>query len=140
MAWLRNVSEDEIRLSAITIQEIRTGAESMPSGQKRGAVEAWLEEDLLRGFANRILAVDAAVADLCGRVIVETIGHGHVPSLSDALIASTARVHGLQVATLNRKHFEKNSTETTRIDRELLPDACERTNYHEKKNCVKRKC
>ena len=111
MAWLRNVSEDEIRLSAITIQEIRTGAESMPSGQKRGAVEAWLEEDLLRGFANRILAVDAAVADLCGRVIVETIGHGHVPSLSDALIASTARVHGLQVATLNRKHFERLGVE-----------------------------
>jgi predicted nucleic acid-binding protein len=107
MAWLRSVSEDEICLSAITIQEVRAGAELMAAGQKRRAVEAWLEDDLLRGFADRILAVDAAVADFCGRVIVEAISrHRHTPALGDALIAATARVHGLKVATLNRKHFE----------------------------------
>jgi predicted nucleic acid-binding protein len=111
MAWLRSVSEDEIRLSAITIQEVRTGAESMPAGQKRRAVEAWLEDDLLRGFADRILAVDAAVADFCGRLIIEAIGQGHTPALSDALIAATAHVHGLVVATLDRKHFEKLGVE-----------------------------
>jgi predicted nucleic acid-binding protein len=111
VAWLRSVSEDEIGLSAITIQEVRTGAESMPKGQKRRAVEAWLEEDLLRGFADRILAVDAAVADFCGRLIVEAIGQGHTPGLGEALIAATARAHGLQVATLNRNHFERLGVE-----------------------------
>jgi len=106
MAWLRTISEDDLRLSAITLQEIRTGAESMPAGRKRRAVEAWLEDDLLLGFADRTLAVDAAVADLCGRLIVEAINRGHRPTLGDALIAATAKVHGLKVATLNRKHFE----------------------------------
>ena len=106
MAWLRSVPEDEIGLSAITIQEVRTGAESMPAGQRRRAVEAWLEEDLLQGFADRILAVDAAVADLCGRLTVEAVSQGHSPALSDALIAATTKVHGLRLATLNRKHFK----------------------------------
>jgi hypothetical protein len=111
MAWLRAVSEDEIGLSAITIQEVRTGAESMSAGKKRKAVEAWLEEDLLRGFAGRILAIDAAIANFCGRLIVEAIGKGHTPALGDALIAATARVHGMAVATLNRKHFERLGVE-----------------------------
>jgi predicted nucleic acid-binding protein len=111
MAWLRNISEDDLRLSAITIQEVRTGAASMPLGRKRKAVEAWLEDDLLRDFADRILPVDAAVADLCGGLIVNAIAQGHTPSLGDALIAATAKVHGLQVATLNRKHFERLGVE-----------------------------
>jgi toxin FitB len=111
MAWLRTISEDDLCLSAITIQEVRTGAESMPHGRRRKAVEAWLEDDLLRGFSDRILAVDAAIADLCGHLIVEVIGQGHTPALGDALIAATAKVHGLRVATLNRKHFEKLGVE-----------------------------
>ena len=77
----------------------------MPAGRKRTAVEAWLEDDLLRGFADRVLAVDATIADLCGHLIVEAIGQGHTPALGDALIAATAKVHELKVATLNRKHF-----------------------------------
>jgi predicted nucleic acid-binding protein len=107
MAWLRTISEDDLRLSAITIQEVRTGAASMPSGRKRKAVEAWLDDDLLRGFADRILAVDAAVADLCGHLIAEAIGQGHTPTLGDSLIAATAKMHGLKLATLNRKHFAR---------------------------------
>jgi predicted nucleic acid-binding protein len=78
-------------------------------------VEAWLEEDLLRGFADRILAVDAVVADFCGRLIVEAIGQGHTPGLGDVLIAATARVHGLQVATLNRQHFERLGVELVKF-------------------------
>jgi predicted nucleic acid-binding protein len=107
MAWMQRVSADDLRLSAITIQEVRTGAESMPSGRKRRAVEDWLERDLLAGFAERILAVDATVADACGRLIAESIRQRHTPSLNDALIAATARVHNLRIATLNRKHFER---------------------------------
>jgi predicted nucleic acid-binding protein len=104
--WLQTISEDDLCLSAVSIQEVRTGVESMPSGRKRRAVEAWLEDDLLRGFANRILVVDATVADLCGRLIAEASRAGHMPSLGDALIAATARVHKLRLATLNRRHFK----------------------------------
>ena len=115
MAWLQSVPEEDICLSAITIQEVRTGAESMPTGQRRRAVETWLEKDLLHGFVDRILGVDAAVADFCGRLIAEAISHGHTPALGDALIAATARVHGLKVATLNLKHFERLGVELVEL-------------------------
>jgi predicted nucleic acid-binding protein len=108
MAWLRTVPAHEIRISAITIQEVRYGTESMDPGRKRTNLEGWLERDLLIGFADRILPVDAKVADECGRLIFEAkTKEQHNPSLDDALIAATARVHGLKVATLNRKHFAK---------------------------------
>ncbi len=77
----------------------------MPSGRRRRALEAWLEDSLLRGFADRILAVDAVTADLCGRLIAEATSQGHTPALGDALIAATARVRGLKLATLNKRHF-----------------------------------
>jgi predicted nucleic acid-binding protein len=108
MAWLLSTPAEEMRISAITIQEVRYGAESMDPGPIRREVELWLENDLLIGFADRILPVDAKVADECGRLIVAAKKTRHPnPSLDDALIAATARVHGLQLATLNRSHFDQ---------------------------------
>ncbi len=107
MAWLRGTPAQEFCISSITVQEIRSGTESMPYGRKRLEIEVWLDQDILRGFAKRILPVDAAVADACGRIVAATIRQGHQPSLDDALIAATAAVHKLQVATLNRKHFTR---------------------------------
>lgn len=115
MAWLRQVRREELHLSAVTIHEVRLGAERMPTGRRRRAVEDWLERDLLEGFAGRILSVDATVADVCGRMVAKAIVHQHTPALDDALIAATARVHGLKMATLNRSHFEALGVELVEL-------------------------
>ena len=83
----------------------------MDPGRKRRNLEDWIEKGLLVGFVGRIFVVDAAVADDCGRLIVAAKKQHHNPSLDDALIAATARVHGLKIATLNRSHFEKLDVE-----------------------------
>lgn len=106
MAWLQRTPDSLLRISAITIQEIRFGAASLPPSRKRTHIEAWLEQDILRNFADRILPVDAVVADACGRLLAEQKRKNYTPAPSDALIAATAIVHGLTIATLNRKHFE----------------------------------
>ena len=106
MAWFRSVPAESLYLSVITIHEVRAGAEMMQVGRKRRAVEDWLERDLLTGFADRTLPIDARVADLCGRMVAGDIRRGHSPELEDVLIAATARVHGLKLATLNWVHFK----------------------------------
>lgn len=111
MAWLQGVHSLDLRVSAVTIEEIRYGAERMPPGRRRREIAQWLENDLLIGFADRILPIDAAIADRCGQMIAAAKHKQHNPELEDALIASTALIHGLKVATLNRKHFEKLSVE-----------------------------
>ena len=105
--WLGSVAQEDIFLSVMTIEEVRAGLEAMPRGTKRQVVERWLEDDLIRGFDRHIVPIDTAVADECGRLIIAVRKQGHTPSLGDALIAATARVHGLRLATLNRKDFKQ---------------------------------
>ena len=104
-AWLQQVDEQDTFISAITIQEIRFGLEDMPPGAKRDVVQRWLEDYVLINFRERILPVDTAVADECGRLIFRVKQQKHTASFANALIGATAIVHGLSVATLNLKHF-----------------------------------
>lgn len=71
--------------------------------KEQGAVlRAWMDGHVLPTFSGRILAIDAAVAQRCAAL--------HVPnprSDRDALIAATALVHGLTVATNNVADFEQ---------------------------------
>jgi predicted nucleic acid-binding protein len=52
-----------------------------------------------------ILPITESIADECGRLLAASRKANAEAELGDALIAATARVHGLTVATLNRKHF-----------------------------------
>lgn len=67
----------------------------------QGAVlRRWIDGYVSRAFEGRILAVDAAVARRCAAL--------HVPdprAERDALIAATALVHRLKVATRNVADF-----------------------------------
>jgi predicted nucleic acid-binding protein len=111
MNWWKRQDEFSLMLSAIVFQELRFGIEMLSPGSKRHKLEEWLEVRLRSEFAHRILPVTVEIAELSGRLIAERRKAAHTLDPADALIAATARVHGLQVATLNRKHFEKLGVE-----------------------------
>jgi hypothetical protein len=48
-------------------------------------------------------------------MVGENERRGHHPSATDALLAATANVHGLTIATLNLKHFEKLGVELVKF-------------------------
>jgi len=81
--------------------------EQLPTGKKRRELETWLRDEVFVEYKERIFVVDEVVADLAGQLSVEAERGGLNLELTDFLIAATARVHGLKVASLNRKHFEK---------------------------------
>jgi len=111
IAWLGTVRLAETFLSAITFAELRRGIEKLPAGRKRRELENWLRDEVVVEYKARIFAVDEVVADLAGKISVEADRVGLHIDLADSLIAATALVHGLKVATLNRKHFEKLGVE-----------------------------
>jgi len=102
-AWAASVDATTLYLSAITLMEIELGvtaAEHRDEAQG-SMLRIWLESHVLPEFADRVLPVDTAVALRCARL--------HVPdrrSDRDALIAATALVHGMGVATRNVADFE----------------------------------
>jgi toxin FitB len=111
MRWLQMQSTSSLFLSAITIHEVRQGIELAPAGAKRHALEVWLTSHVLPGFAGQILSIDAEIAEESARLVVRAKKSGHTAELADALIAATAIVHALKLATLNRKHFERLGVE-----------------------------
>jgi toxin FitB len=86
----------------MTLGEIRTGIDRL---RRRDTAQAdvfarWLAE-LRQRFADRILPIDARVADEWGRLNATA-----TRSTVDSLIAATARVHGLTVVTRDTTDFQ----------------------------------
>lgn len=102
-AWIETGDAAAFYISAITILELERGVLAVQRRDPRqGArLRMWLDNHVRPAFAGRILPVDDAVAT--------RYAHLHVPDRrneADALIAATALVHGMAVATRNGRDFE----------------------------------
>lgn len=96
-AWYESIDDADLYLSVLVLGEIRKGIERVrPKDPARaGALEKWLSA-VRRAFAGRILPVDDAVAEEWGKMnAVRPV------STVDGLLAATAKVHRLTLATRN---------------------------------------
>jgi len=95
--WWAGIAEDQLYLSALVIGEIRKGVELARARdpQKAAVLERWLGE-VTGAFGDRILPVSTDVAEEWGRMNAIR----PVPVI-DALLAATAKVNGLTLATRN---------------------------------------
>ncbi len=106
MSWLAEVDEGQTCLSVVTITELRYGIERMAPGIRRRRLDAWLHQELLNRFDGRIMPVDLAVADECGRLLARSEAAGRPIEARDAFIAATSEVYGLTLVTRNVSHFQ----------------------------------
>lgn len=100
VAWLESLDDSQLHLSAVTLGEIQAGIEITreQDPDKAKEIEAWLE--LVAGAYN-VLPVDAAAFRAWARLM-----HRKSDTLyEDAMIAASAKVHGLTVATRNVADF-----------------------------------
>lgn len=100
VAWLQSIDDAQVYLSAVTLGEIQAGIELTREQDpgKAEEIEAWLE--LVAGAYN-VLSMDAATFRAWARLM-----HRKSDTLyEDAMIAATAKVHGLTVATRNVSDF-----------------------------------
>jgi toxin FitB len=113
--WLDEQDEDDLFLSIATLLEIRVGIELTSVGKKREELERWLITDLPERFDDRIIPIERHVADLTGRLIARSRKEGWKMESMDALIAATAMVNDMGLATLNRTHFERLGLELVKF-------------------------
>lgn len=99
--WFDTAKPETLFVSVLTLGEIRKGIEKMDGGRRRARVSAWLETELPDWFDDRVLPVNANVADEWGRLVARS---RNVPAI-DGLIAATASCHRLTVVTRNEADF-----------------------------------
>ena len=107
-AWFAALPADGVYLSALVIGEIRQGIERIRRRDAKAAhsLDAWLRK-LVAAHDERILPVDRQVAEAWGRMNVP-----NPVSVVDGLMAATAKVHDLILATRNVKDISGTGART----------------------------
>jgi predicted nucleic acid-binding protein len=98
--WVSRLREDQIHISAVTLGELQAGIERTRAQDaiKAQEIENWVDR-LQETY--QVLPTDAACFRQWARLM-----HGKSDYLiEDAMIAATARMHGLTVATRNERDF-----------------------------------
>jgi len=101
--WLRT-HEPDIVVDPVILGELRFGILILPKGKKRTALERWFDAG-----AGRLhcLLWDADTGLKWAELLARLRKNGKTMPIKDSLIAATAVVHGLAVATRNRVDFAK---------------------------------
>jgi hypothetical protein len=99
VAWFMGLRDEQICLSAVTLGELQEGIERTrkQDSTKARAIEAWV--DALEDSSN-VLPMEGRSFREMARMMMDKDY-----LLYDIMIAATARLHGLTVATRNEKDF-----------------------------------
>ena len=107
LKWIDGQDEASLYLSVLTIGEIEKGIAGLPASARRNRLQSWVRRDLIERFGGRLLPIDARTATRWGTIAGESEKRGRPLPVIDCLIAATALVHGLTVATRNIGDFER---------------------------------
>jgi hypothetical protein len=103
VSWLRR-HEADIAVDPFILGEIRFGILLLPKGKRRARLERWFDEGIRRVYC---LPCEADFGARWAELLASLRASGRAMPIKDSLIAATALVHGLIVATRNREDFEK---------------------------------
>jgi predicted nucleic acid-binding protein len=101
VAWLR-AHEPVIAVDPVILGELRFGILILPKGRKRAALERWFHAGIGR---LHCLPWDADTGLKWAELLARLRKTGKAMPIKDSLIAATAVVHGLAIATRNRADF-----------------------------------
>jgi predicted nucleic acid-binding protein len=101
VAWLR-AHEPDLAVDPIILGELRFGILILPKGRKRTGLERWFETG---AGCLQCLPWDADTGLKWAELLAHLRTTGRAMPIKDSLIAATAVVHNLTVATRNRADF-----------------------------------
>jgi predicted nucleic acid-binding protein len=101
VAWLRD-HQQELGVDPFILGEIRFGILLLPTGRRRERLERWFDDGVSRVVC---LPWDGTAGLRWAALLAQLRADGHAMPIKDSLIATTALVHDLTVATRNTRDF-----------------------------------
>lgn len=95
----------DLWLSSVVIYEIEYGLRLLPLGARRRRLLA-AQSSMLAVYEARILPLDRGAAEWAAEFRAQSRRAGRAIDVGDALIAGTAKAHGLAIATRNVRDFQ----------------------------------
>lgn len=104
LAWITANGRAQLKIAAVTVGEIQIGVERTrkSDASKAAEIESWLT-DLMEAFI--ILPMTAETFRIWAKMMVGRSAHRS----GDAMIAATAALHGMTIATRNISDFRQFS-------------------------------
>ncbi len=99
LSWMRRADPEALWISVLTLGEIAKGAAQCAARDRAQAAvyDRWLDHLRLH-YADRMIAVDADIAEAWGRLAAK-----RVFPIVDGLLAATALVRGMTLVTRNER-------------------------------------
>lgn len=101
VSWLQR-NEREIAVDPIILGELRFGILILPKGRRRTALERWFDEGV---DGLECLSWDAATGLRWAQILAALRAAGRQMPIKDSMIAATALMHDLTIATRNVSDF-----------------------------------
>jgi toxin FitB len=103
IAWLRRY-EGDLAIDPVILGELRFGILVLPAGRRRRRLELWFDAV---AKSLQCLPWEAETGLRWAELLARLRSSGRAMPIKDSLVAATALVHGLAVATRNLIDFEK---------------------------------
>ena len=104
--WLASHANEDLAIGVLTVGELRCGIQRLPPGRKRETLKRWIDAELIPAFADRVLLIDAAVAQAWALLRATGDDIGRPLPIVDGLLLATAQVHRLTFVTRNVSDVE----------------------------------
>ena len=101
--WLRH-NEREIAVDPVILGEVRFGILLLPKGKRRTRLERWFDAGVQR---LHCVSWEVETGLRWAELLAHLRASGRTMPIKDSLIAATALVHDLVIATRNRADFQK---------------------------------
>ena len=104
--WLAghlDLNERDLAVDPIILGELRFGILLLPKGKKRTSLERWFDDGVQRLHCP---SWDADTGLKWAELLARLRASGRAMPIKDSLIAATALLHGLVVATRNQLDFQ----------------------------------
>jgi predicted nucleic acid-binding protein len=104
--WLDEVPAESVWITSVTVMEVRFGLELLAPGRRRKHLEAAFAHVLDQDLQGRVLALDAAAAEVAGALAARSRAAGRTIEIRDVQIAGIVRSRKATLATRNVRHFD----------------------------------